>query len=76
MTIRETTVFMTPASTITQIGFIFKLLKQDNADSEDRHKKPVCVRKSDRCLTAPERGDEDRDPGRGDQSDDRGTQGV
>ena len=32
----------------------FKLLKQDNADSEDHNKKPVCVREGDRCLTAPE----------------------
>ena len=29
----------------------FKLLKQDNADSEDHNKKPVCVREGDRCLT-------------------------
>ena len=28
----------------------FKLLKQDNADSEDHNKKPVCVREGDRCL--------------------------
>ena len=36
-----------------------KLMKQDNADSKDYYKQPVCICKGNHCLTAPKCGDKD-----------------